>query len=402
MAEPPAERRSKLARWIAGDEPSTLVALFGPEGYRERMDSLALRWALPIIAGVGLALLAAGDAISGPRRLAVAIVLLVSPLLLPLTRYGRADTTSLWLFWIGVVAAGGVLVALVAVGPDFAAAASAIAAVGTVAFVVLPSRAATSIVVGLVAGFGVIVSVLDGYPRPVSQVLVVGSFAATSSTLVRWIVAQIRTLADELADANARLRRYVAPQVAAGEDASARRCRIAVVFIDLRGFTRLSADAEPEDVVELLADYYATAGDEITRCGGTVGAFAGDGLIAWFGDHDEDEPCLIAVEAAMAIRAPMVALLGRWSQQGYELGCGVGIAYGYATLGSVGFEGRRDYTALGSVVNLASRLCGEAADGEVLLDRRAAAEIGDRRPLEQRPVLLKGFGNTVAYVIGAA
>jgi class 3 adenylate cyclase len=182
------------------------------------------------------------------------------------------------------------------------------------------------------------------------------------------------------------------------------RRQIAVVFVDLRGFTAFSAVAEPEDVVDVLTDFYAAVGKIVKRLEATVGAFAGDGVMAYFNDPVPcDDPAGRALDMATSLRLPMSDLGERWSRRGFNIGYGVGIAYGYATLGTIGFEERSDYTPLGSVVNLASRLCDEAGNGEILLDGRAFEAVHDQVRAETVQLELKGFAGVVtAYRVATA
>jgi adenylate cyclase len=172
---------------------------------------------------------------------------------------------------------------------------------------------------------------------------------------------------------------------------------IAVVFCDLRGFTALSETAEPEEVMSILQEFHAAMGELISRYAGTVEHFAGDGLMVFFNDpQDCPEPEAQAVRLAVAMRDRMLAVSENWRQRDYEFGFGVGVAAGYATLGCIGFEGRFHYGAIGSTVNLASRLCDAARDGQVLLNARARAALGDRVEVEPLPDLtLKGFSRPV-------
>jgi class 3 adenylate cyclase len=200
-----------------------------------------------------------------------------------------------------------------------------------------------------------------------------------------------------------RLRRFLAPEVADkvmdGPSISApHRARIGVFFSDLRGFTAFTQRAEPEDVMEVLRDYYEVVGRALQSAGGTIGGFEGDGIIAYFGDPlPHDDPALAAAQVAAELRTPLDALTAKWRRHGHSLGWGIGIAYGYATLGVVGFDGRHDYTPIGSVVNLAARLCARAGASEVLLDQAAVTSIGGR--LATSHVAdhdLKGFADPVA------
>ena len=171
------------------------------------------------------------------------------------------------------------------------------------------------------------------------------------------------------------------------------RRNIAVVFGDLRGFTAFSEISEPEEVMKVLGEYHEALGDLIVRYEGTLERFAGDGLMVLFNDPLPcPEPTLQAVRMAMEMCECVGELSEGWRKQGHELGFGVGIAEGYATLGTVGFRGRFEYSAIGSVTNLASRLCDEAGDGEILLSQRAFAAVeGSIQTEAARDLILKGF-----------
>ena len=170
-----------------------------------------------------------------------------------------------------------------------------------------------------------------------------------------------------------------------------------MVFCDLRGFTSFAETAEPEEVSKVVREYHETLGRLIHRYEATLERFTGDGLMVWFNDPLPcDEPALKAVRMAVEMRAQIGALLGKWRKLGHELGFGVGIAQGYATLGRIGFEGRFDYAAIGSVVNLAARLCGEANDGQILIDRKVQAAIEGGATTEPAgQLMLKGLHRPV-------
>jgi class 3 adenylate cyclase len=205
----------------------------------------------------------------------------------------------------------------------------------------------------------------------------------------------------------AELSRFLAPQVSAliateaGERLLAgHRREITVAFADLRGFTAFSESAAPEDVLGVLREYHATLGAGVSEFDGTLERFTGDGLMVFFNDPVEQaDHAARAIRMAFAWRDGVAGLTRSWQRLGFDLGFGVGIATGYATLGRIGFRERVDYAAIGSVVNLAARLCAEAADGTVLASARAAAAAGDlatAEPLE--PSTLKGFARPVPVV----
>ena len=170
-----------------------------------------------------------------------------------------------------------------------------------------------------------------------------------------------------------------------------------VVFCDLRGFTAFSETAEPEEVMAVLRQYHEALGELTFRHEGTVERFVCDGVVVLFNDPLPcPDPAARAVRMALDMRARVAELARGWRKQGHQLGFGVGIAQGYATLGQVGFAGRFDYTAIGPVPNLASRLCDQAGDGEILISQRARAAVEDLVETELVGDLdLKGFARPV-------
>jgi adenylate cyclase len=201
-----------------------------------------------------------------------------------------------------------------------------------------------------------------------------------------------------------RLRRFLSPQLAdlvvsSGDESflESHRREITVVFCDLRGFTAFAEISEPEEVMGVLGDYYAALGDLVSRFEGTLERFTGDGLMAFFNDPlpCEDAP-LRAVRMAVAMRSRVQVLAQAWIRHGYDLALGVGLAQGYATLGQIGFEGRSDYTAVGSVPNLAARLCAAAHPWQVLLSQRVHAAVEEFVTSEPVGELtLRGFSRPV-------
>jgi adenylate cyclase len=200
------------------------------------------------------------------------------------------------------------------------------------------------------------------------------------------------------------LKRFFAPAVAeaivsSGEQSilTPHRREICYVFVDLRGFTAFTDAAEPEEVQNVLGDYHAAMGRLIVEHEGTLDRFAGDGILVFFNDpFPLPEPGKRAATMALAMRARFDELRTQWQKTGYDLDLGMGIARGYATLGAFGYEGRFDYTAVGRVVNLAARLCGEAKPGQILIDQRTRAALGDAfRSEVLGPVVLKGFAQPV-------
>ena len=176
------------------------------------------------------------------------------------------------------------------------------------------------------------------------------------------------------------------------------RREVTVVFCDLRGFTSFTETPEPEEVMTVLEEYHRCLGDLIIRHGGTLERFVGDGLLVLFNDP---VPCADhpghAVRMALEMRQCMQEIGESWHRRGHDLGFGVGIAQGYATLGRIGFDERTDYAVIGSVPNLASRLCDEAKAGQILIDRKAMNSVEkevEARSIGELP--LKGFHRPVA------
>jgi adenylate cyclase len=208
-----------------------------------------------------------------------------------------------------------------------------------------------------------------------------------------------------------RLKRFFSPQLAelivsTGEEKllESHRREVTVVFCDLRDFTAFSETTEPEEVMEVLREYHTALGELIFRFEGTLERFAGDGLMVFFNDPVPcPDPAARAVRMAVAMRQRVGELTGTWRKRGHQLDFGVGIAQGYATLGKIGFEGRFDYAAIGTVTNLAARLCGEAAGGQILISQRVYAAVEALAVADQVGELsLKGFVKPVpAYNVWA-
>ena len=231
--------------------------------------------------------------------------------------------------------------------------------------------------------------------------------AAQSEELASWNRTLEQRVADQVTEIDriGRLRRFLSPQIAeaiisaGGEKVlESHRREITVVFCDLRGFTGFSETAEPEEVIKVLREYHETLGKLIHKYEATLERFAGDGLMVWFNDPLPcQDPSWRAVRMAVEMRDDVAVLVDKWRKHGHELGFGVGIAQGYATLGRIGFEGRFDYAAIGTVVNLAARLCGEAADGQILIDRKVQAAVETLANTQQAGQLtLKGLHRPVA------
>jgi adenylate cyclase len=204
-----------------------------------------------------------------------------------------------------------------------------------------------------------------------------------SEELAAWnrqLEERVQTQVEELGRMS-RLRRFLSPQVAelvvdSGDESflESHRREIVVLFCDLRRFTTFAETAEPEEVMGVLSEYHAALGDLIFRFEGTLERFAGDGLMVFFNDPIpcDDGPAR-AVRMTVAMRSRIQDLADGWARRGYDLAFSAGISQGYATLGRIGFEGRFDYAAIGSVTNLASRLCSEAAPWQILVTQRVNA-----------------------------
>jgi class 3 adenylate cyclase len=205
-----------------------------------------------------------------------------------------------------------------------------------------------------------------------------------------------------------RLKRFFSPQVAErilrDEDGkifgnSVHRGYITVVFCDLRGWTDFTLRTEPEDVMEVLREYHREIGSLIFRYNGTLERFTGDGLMVFFNDPVPlDQPALQAVRMAVAMKDRALELIDNWHKRDHELGFGIGIDQGHASLGTIGFEGRYDYAAVGAVVNRAARLCAAAAPGQILVSRRVLGSVSTEIEFEAVGKLkLKGCGPTSAF-----
>jgi adenylate cyclase len=227
--------------------------------------------------------------------------------------------------------------------------------------------------------------------------------AAELRELNRTLEERVKSQVDEL-ERLGQLQRFLSPQLAdaivrSGDESILRshRRQVAVLFCDLRGYTNFADAVEPEELMGVLNEFHEAIGRLVHRFEATVGALAGDGVEVFFNDPIEiPDPALRAVKMGCALREEMAELTPRWQKRGYELDFGAGIALGYATCGEIGFEGRSDYAAIGSVTNLASRLSDEATGGQILIAQRLYAEVEDDVEVEAAgEYALKGFARPV-------
>ena len=229
--------------------------------------------------------------------------------------------------------------------------------------------------------------------------------------LNRGLEARVAEQVEELGRVG-RLKRFLAPQLAElivseGDEKilESHRREIVVVFCDLRGYTAFTETAEPEEVLDFLREYHSALGPLVSQFEGTLDQFSGDGIMVFFNDPVPcPDPAERAVKMAMAMREAAGTLIASWRRRGRLLGFGAGIAQGYATLGQIGFAERSGYTAIGTVCNLAARLCAEAQDGQILIAQRVAVAVEETITLEEVGALtLKGLTQpVVAYNVPLA
>jgi class 3 adenylate cyclase len=235
------------------------------------------------------------------------------------------------------------------------------------------------------------------------------AFDELDEMLLRIVANQAATAIDnarsyQMVENLSRLKRFFSPQLAelivtggADDPLKTHRRDVTVVFLDLRGFTAFAETSEPEEVMSVLREYHAEMGKLILEHEGTLERFTGDGMMIFFNDPTPvPDPARRAVRMALEMRERVTPLIERWRKRGHTLDLGIGIAQGYATIGAIGFEGRWDYGAIGTVTNLAARLCAEAKPSQILVSLRVASDAEEL--IETEPVgalTLKGLAKPV-------
>ncbi len=232
--------------------------------------------------------------------------------------------------------------------------------------------------------------------------------AATLSEFNRTLEARVAEGVGQV-ERLGRLKRFFSPSVVdmllsntVEDPLKSHRREVAAVFVDLRGFTAFTETSDPEDVMQVLGEYHEGMGQMVMAYGGSLEHFAGDGMMIYFNDPVEiDNPAGVAVQMAISMQERFATLVAGWHKRGYALSMGIGVAQGFATIGAIGFEGRRDYGVIGTVTNLAARLCGEATGGQILISHRVYGFVSDFARTEPVGELqLKGFHRPItAYAV---
>lgn len=406
------ERMSTVERMLLGDAKSSLERLV-PQRFPGFLRAALTRWLIALGCGGLVALLIIGPGVNRFQFWPLLGLLMALWVIAGFTLSSADEKLPTLVSYIFILFSPSIGLSVWLAGPRFEAVGVLIPMWVCVGAVLLRRRGALIATALSILSYAAVVFAGDGYMRPVARTIFLAGVTTAGAVIFLRFANELVLLAERLEsrveeqggeiDRLGRLRRFLSPQVAdtvLSEGAEAllatHRRQIAVIFVDLRGFTGFSAVAEPEDVVDLLADFFAAIGTNLKRLDATVGGFAGDSVMAYFNDPVPcDDPAGRALDAARSLDAPMRELSERWRKRGFSIGYGVGIAYGYATLGIIGFEERNDYTPIGSVVNLASRLCDEAGPGELLLDSRAYEAVREAVQAEDVTLSLKGFSAAV-------
>lgn len=323
-------------------------------------------------------------------------------------------------------AAGIVMVGFAAVFAGEVTGAVAVFAVEVplLAFFALRAKWAAVVTLLSLVVYGVALSFIDEARAPVQQFISVVASGGAAGLLIGGLASRLDSTRLALAELNrtlelrvtdqvdqlertGRLRRFLSPQVAdvvtsvgAAATLAPHRCEVAVFFVDLRGFTHFTNRVDAERVMQVLGEYYSVVGAILDRHGATIGGFDGDGVMAYFGDPvPVTGPARLALTTAAEVADALDGWLDGWSAPDARLGFGIGIAFGVATLGVVGFEGRSDYTPVGAVVNLAARLCSDAQSGEIVIDDQSRLAAGVDNATRRADVDLKGFGVVPTFVL---
>ncbi len=316
--------------------------------------------------------------------------------------------------------------AIVLAGPNFGGISVFFVELLLMAFLVLRRPWAIAVTGFTLACYAAALVVLDNPPDPALQFINVLAAAVATGGLIGAFANRLEDARRDLADVNqhleervaeqvdqlertGRLRRFLSRQIAEvvtseGADAllAPHRADIAVFFVDLRGFTAFTNAVSAERVMQVLDSYYDAVGTVLDRHGATIGGFDGDGVFAYLGDPIErPDAASAATVIACEVARCLDVCVADWCQDDVTIGYGIGLAYGEATLGTVGFAGRSDYTPVGAVVNLAARLCADARHGEIVIDKAMckASELADDAVSPRGEIDLKGFGVTQTFVV---
>lgn len=401
-------RLGKLMRPLTEREARRMIAMASWLFVGAAVANVPLAWQWVEVAGVNqrffqlntLTLLALALSIGALLRLPDRLFLRLVPLM---TVSGFAAAT--WTASASVVAAGprlGVIAAYYVATPLFA-------------FMVFRQHWAAVVAFGTGLAYAAALLLVDDAAAPAQQWIVVatsvlavavliGGFANHLEVFNQRLGERVSQQVDEL-ERTGRLKRFLPPQVAelvtapSSEVLAPHRSDVAVFFVDLRGFSQYTNYVSAEDVVRVLTDYYETVGAVLQKHGATVGALDGDGMMAYIGDPvPRDDAPEAAIAMARDVACALDARIGAWTAGDQSLGYGIGLAYGPATLGVMGFEGLSAYTAVGAVVNLAARLCAEAKHREIVVDSSFKHAVRRDGSLRRRgDVDLKGFGVTETF-----